>query len=333
MTPKTARDKRIREHIAAMQRQHIMVVGDLMLDEFIWGKVSRISPEAPVPVVHVTRESSYPGGAANVARNLADFGISAAMCGMTGRDFNGHKLVKLLSTARIDSQGILMSSQYPTIVKTRIIARHQQVVRVDREESIKLGQPELRKLAKILEKSIPEMNAVIIEDYGKGFVTQELVDLILRLAQDHKVIVTVDPNPANPLVWHGATLIKPNRQEAFAALGVPFSEESALLEQAGEQLMGKWQVPYLLITLGEEGMLLFHPPNKPYHSPTHAREVYDVSGAGDTAIAFLTAALAAGISAEEATEIANHAAGIVVGKLGTATVAVQELVASYQQDE
>ena len=333
MATKTSREKRIREHIAAMQRQQIMVIGDLMLDEFIWGKVTRISPEAPVPVVHVTRENFYPGGAANVARNLADFGIPAAMVGMTGRDFNGHKLIKLLATARISSHGILMSGRYPTIVKTRIIARNQQVVRVDREESLKLGQQELRKLAKILEKCIPDMNAVIIEDYGKGFITQELVDIILQLAQAHKVIVTVDPNPSNPLVWQGATLIKPNRQEAFAALGLPYSEEVDALKRAGAELLHKWQVPYLLITLGEEGMLLFHPPNEPYYSPTRAREVYDVSGAGDTAIAFLTAALAAGIGAEDATEIANHAAGIVVGKLGTATIAEVELVASYLQDE
>lgn len=316
-----------------MRRQRIMVLGDLMLDEFIWGKVTRISPEAPVPVVHVTRENSYPGGAANVARNLADFGIPAAMCGLAGRDLNGHKLVRLLTSSHIDSQGILMSGRVATTVKTRIIARHQQVVRVDREERLELGQNELRKLARVLERTIPQMNAVIIEDYGKGFVTQALVDLVLMLAQKHKVIVTVDPNPGNPLVWEGATLIKPNRQEAFAALGMAHSEDRSAITTAGEQLLVQWRVPYLLITLGEEGMLLFHPPNKPYHSPTRAREVFDVSGAGDTAIAFLTAALAAGISAEEATEIANHAAGIVVGKLGTATVAEQELVTSYLQDE
>jgi len=332
MTPKIAREKRIREHIAAMQRQRIMVIGDLMLDEYIWGKVSRISPEAPVPVVHVTRENSYPGGAANVARNLAEFGITTSMFGLAGRDFNGHKLVKLLTAARIDAQGILLSGLFHTIVKTRIIARNQQVVRVDREERNTLKTPELRRLASILDKRIPQASAVVIEDYGKGLITQELVDHVLRLAQLHKVIVTVDPNPANPLVWRGATLIKPNRQEAFAVLGVPYQEEHEALEKAGEALLEKWQVPYLLITLGEDGMLLFHPPNRPYHSPTRAREVYDVSGAGDTAIAFLTAALAAGISAEEATEIANHAAGIVVGKLGTATVAEEELIRSYAEN-
>ncbi|HNW59426.1 MAG TPA: D-glycero-beta-D-manno-heptose-7-phosphate kinase [bacterium] len=332
MTPKIAREKRIREHIAAMRRQRIMVIGDLMLDEFIWGKVSRISPEAPVPVVHVSRESSYPGGAANVARNLAEFGIPAAMCGVTGRDFNGHKLIKLLNAAHIASEGILVSSLSPTIVKTRIIARNQQVVRVDREQRFALGEQELRKLAKILEKSIPGMNAVIIEDYGKGLVTQRLVDMVLRLTQEHKVLVTVDPNPGNPLSWRGATLIKPNRQEAFAALGWAYEEQAAALEEAGRALLDKWQVAYLLITMGEDGMLLFHPPNRPYHSPTRAREVYDVSGAGDTAIAFLTAALAAGVSAEEATEIANHAAGIVVGKLGTATVTEAELIRSYTEN-
>lgn len=326
------RERRIREYIAAMRQKTILVVGDLMLDEFIWGRVSRISPEAPVPVVHVTRESAYPGGAANVARNLADFGIQAVMCGMAGKDLNGRKLLNLLTTAKIDASGLLFSTTMPTIVKTRVIAKTQQVVRVDREESCKLTHGETRKLKSLLERIMKSVDAVIIEDYGKGFITQSVVDFILAKAQEYRILVTVDPNPANPLHWRGATLIKPNRAEAFAAARMPENSAPEALTTAGERLLAEWQVPYLLITLGEDGMMLFHPPKKPYHSPTRAREVYDVSGAGDTVIAFLTAALAAGISPQEATDLANHAAGVVVGKLGTATVNDHELVASYLQN-
>lgn len=328
----SARERRIREHIHAMRQKTILVLGDLMLDEFIWGRVTRISPEAPVPVVHVTRESAYPGGAANVARNLADFGIRTIMCGMAGRDLNGRKLLSLLSAAQIDTGAILLSSAFATIVKTRIIARNQQVVRVDRENQSRLNSAELRKLKSLLERIIKNVDAVIIEDYGKGFVTQPLVDFIIAKAQENRILVTVDPNPTNPLHWRGATLIKPNRSEAFAVARMSDSSTDDQLFLAGERLLQEWQVPYLLITLGEDGMMLFHPPKKPYHSPTRAREVYDVSGAGDTVIAFLTAALAAGIAPEEATDLANHAAGVVVGKLGTATVNDSELVMSFLQD-
>lgn len=318
--------------IPELQKQRILVLGDLMLDEFIWGSVNRISPEAPVPVVQVTRESSFPGGAANVARNLADFGSSVIVSGMIGHDNNGKKLLARLEESHISTAGIITVQDFDTIVKTRIIAQHQQMVRVDREKKRKITQPEIDDVLCKLWDRIRDIDAIIIEDYGKGFVTQALVDQIFALAANHLKIVTVDPNPNNPLDWAGAALVKPNRKEAFAAVGLPVDEDHDIRE-IGEVLLEKWQVNSLLITLGEEGMMLFDPPDAPYHIPTRAREVFDVSGAGDTVIAFYTMAIAAGLPAVQAAELANHAAGVVVGKLGTATLRSDELVQSFDDHE
>ena len=315
-----------------MQQRNILVLGDLMLDEFIWGKVNRISPEAPVPVVQVTQDSAYPGGAANVARNLADFGVAASVSGLIGMDSAGEKLLDILRESKISTQESLAASDFSTIIKTRIIARQQQVVRVDRELKRPLLQEEISELLSKLGKIIKSIDAIIIQDYGKGFINQSLMDEIALLANDTSVIVTVDPNSSNPISWPEVTMIKPNRHEAFAAAGVPYSDHYDTLVSVGNMLMDKWRCCYLLITLGEDGMVLFQKDQEPYHTPTKAREVYDVSGAGDTVIAFFTAALAAGLSGITAAEIANHAASIVVGKIGTATLTAQELFKSFSQD-
>lgn len=309
---------------------NILVLGDLMLDRFIWGKVNRISPEAPVPVVRVTEESSYPGGAANVARNLCQFNVNVFMGGLIGPDLNGEQLLQLLKSSRVDTGCILIEDSYSTIVKTRIIARQQQVVRVDREKKIVMNEGLLRKLADRLQKINSGIDAVIIEDYGKGFINQEVIRLVLETFPE--AIISVDPNTSNPLDYSGVTIVKPNRSESLALARIADEDESVDMVYVGELLLRKWRIKQLLITLGEEGMLLFNPPDKPYHSPTKAREVYDVSGAGDTTIAMYTAAIAAGFSPIEATEIANHAAGVVVGKLGTATLTPQELVGSFRSD-
>lgn len=323
---------RLKRVIQVMKRTRILVLGDLMLDDFIRGKVSRISPEAPVPVVLVTQESSYPGGAANVGRNLADFGIHAEMCGVIGNDVSGDRLMKLLRAEGIGGKGILRLDDFTTIRKARIIARNQQVVRVDHETRRRLDAAALKKLESFLRKTIPQVDAVILEDYAKGFITQELADLVISLARKHRKIVTVDPNMNNPLSWAGATAVKPNRIEAFAALQRPTSDDPKEFANVGKQLLQKWGVSCVLMTVGEGGMMLFQRNQHPYHTPTRAQEVFDVSGAGDTAIAFFTAALASGLNAWEAAEIANHAAGVVVGKLGTATLHPKELLTSLEND-
>ncbi len=322
------------EAIQAFSRARLLVVGDVMLDHFIWGNVRRISPEAPVPVVEVTKETWYPGGAANVARNIAPFSKHVHLMGRVGRDSAADRLRELLEADEVDPSPLLVSEEAPTISKARVTARQQQIVRVDRERLLQLTADELTEVERRLRAMAPDLDAVIIEDYGKGFVTAPLVEVIARVASEAGLIVTVDPSPHNPLPWHGVSLVKPNRLEAFAAAGLsdhllpgPPAENPELLE-VGRVLLEKWDTPKILITLGEQGMLLFQRGAAPHHIPTRAREVFDVSGAGDTAIALLTLALAAGQDIVSAAEIANRASGVVVGKLGTARLTPEELVAA-----
>jgi D-beta-D-heptose 7-phosphate kinase/D-beta-D-heptose 1-phosphate adenosyltransferase len=321
---------------AAFASRRILVVGDLMLDEFIWGKVSRISPEAPVPIVNVTGESCYPGGAANVARNVREFTPHVSIMGLAGNDAAGDSLLGLLAEAGIDTGGVERDPALATIRKTRIIARNQQVVRVDRERKLGLTESAMARAMEQLDGMAPAVDAIVVADYGKGFVTQALADHLCRSAREHRKILTVDPHPHTSLDWSGVTAVKPNRLEAFLAAGMPPSEpvmpvlaDEALLE-VGRRLRRRWQAENLLITLGEHGMLLLAGDAPPAHMPTHAKEVFDVSGAGDTAIAVLTLGLAAGATPMEAAELANRASGIAVGKLGTATVTLSELQASLR---
>jgi len=318
--------------ITRMRRCRILVIGDVMLDRFVRGKVTRISPEAPVPVVHVTGETAHVGGAANVARNLADFGIRASVCGITGADSAGRELATLLRAGGIDTRGLLTEPSIPTIVKTRIFARQQQVVRVDWEQPLALSTNRLAALKTHLRRAIPAHDAVIIEDYGKGLLTQELYDFIAATTAWAGKPLAVDPNVHNLLDYAGATVLKPNRLEAAAAAGLSALDSLAAASAAGASLAQRWSLPLVLLTLGEEGMLLFQEGAPPYHTPTRAREVFDVSGAGDTVIAFFTAALATGLAPAAAAEIANHAAGVVVGKLGTATLTPDELTAHFRRD-
>lgn len=320
--------------LEACRTRRVVVIGDVMLDRFIRGNVSRISPEAPVPVVHVTREDAYPGGAANVARNLSPFAGKVHVMGVTGTGPLTEQLHGLLTEHGIDTSGLLASPEHETIVKTRVVARGQQVARIDRE-TIKAPSTALiaRALA-WLDGKLPETDAVILEDYAKGFLTQELVDAITARTHARGIPVTVDPNPGNPLRWHQATTIKPNRKEAFEAAGIPDPGDiplSSLLEilpSLADQLREKWDTDQLLITLGEHGMALLEKGLPLYHTPTRAREVFDVSGAGDTAIALYTLALAAGCPAPQAAEISNLASGVVVAKAGTATLTPEELLAA-----
>jgi D-beta-D-heptose 7-phosphate kinase/D-beta-D-heptose 1-phosphate adenosyltransferase len=332
--PTDASRDRFSELIARFAGLRVLVIGDLMLDEFIWGKVSRISPEAPVPVVDVTGESYYPGGAANVARNVREFTAHTALMGLAGTDPSGERLRALLEASGIDVRGVQFDPAAPTTVKTRIIARNQQVVRVDRERPAFMTATRMDAARAYLAGAIPMVDGIIVADYGKGFLTQELADHISAAAQAHGKVLAVDPHPRTSLVWRGATAIKPNRIEAFNAARLPLSpavepatSDQPLLAAAG-RLLNAWQPGCLLVTLGEQGMLLFEDGCEPYYIPAHGKEVFDVSGAGDTAIAVFTLGLVAGARRREAAELANRASGIAVGKLGTATVTPAELEAS-----
>jgi D-glycero-beta-D-manno-heptose-7-phosphate kinase len=323
--------ERVREILARAREQRILVVGDLMLDEFLWGEVTRISPEAPVPVVRVVGESFFPGGAANVARNVREFAGWTGVLGITGNDAAGSRLVESLSASGIDTSGCLRDPQSTTIVKTRIIAKHQQVVRVDRESAGPPDRP-VPELDQAIARLIPEAGGIIFSDYAKGFLTQSTADRIRNQTRDSNKITTVDPSPLNPVNWSGVTAIKPNRSEALRAAGLHELSSGMPTDmlRIGEKLLEEWKVQMVLLTLGEEGMLLIERGRPAYHTPTRAREVFDVSGAGDTAIAVFTVALCAGATGTEAAELANAASGIAVGKLGTATVHPDELEAEFK---
>jgi D-glycero-beta-D-manno-heptose-7-phosphate kinase len=330
--------RRLKEILAQAGTKRILVIGDLMLDEFVWGKVGRISPEAPVPVVEVTGESFYPGGAANVARNLREFIDEVAVIGLMGSDRGGRQLRELLAEQKIDIADAIEDPEFRTIVKTRIIARNQQIVRVDREQVRSPSLPQVSRITENVRHRLPITDAIIFEDYGKGLLTAELVAQICDDAIGAGKIVSGDPNPRHPLEWKNVTAVKPNRNEAFLAAGLPWSdpvdpadEDEALLK-VGETLLKKWDTKFVLITLGEQGMMLFQKGDRPHYVPTKARQVFDVSGAGDTAIALFTLALCCEATPAEAAEIANHASAVVVSKLGTATVTHEELVASFQND-
>lgn len=320
--------------IEKFSKLKILVVGDLMLDCFITGSVDRISPEAPVPVLHVSKEEFYPGGAANVARNLVPFADVVLACGVIGNDFAGEQLKSTLGEAGTSTDYFVELDHFPTIRKTRIVAQNQQIVRVDRESSIKLTLEDQEKLLSKIETALSQVDAVILEDYAKGLFDNQLVEKILTLTNKANTPIAVDPHPGNTLNWKGSTIVKPNRKEAFEVAGIkdlrpngsPLEDENLL--EVGKILLDRWETPHLLITLGAGGMMLFEPNKEPHHIPTRAQEVYDVSGAGDTAIAILTLGLASGLDAKESAEIANLASGIVVGKLGTASLQPNELIES-----
>jgi D-beta-D-heptose 7-phosphate kinase/D-beta-D-heptose 1-phosphate adenosyltransferase len=327
--------KRLQQILDRASQRRLLVIGDLMLDEFVWGKVGRISPEAPVPVVEVSGESFYPGGAANVARNLREFTSNVGVVGMIGRDRGGDLLRQLLTDQKIDTSGCSVAADFPTIVKTRIIARQQQVVRVDREKILTPDEKQINAVIACVKKMLPEIDGIIFEDYGKGFLAEKLVSGIVAPARTGKKIIAADPNPRNNVAWRGLSVVKPNRSEAFHAAGIPLQESDAddkALKKVGSALLQKWRAELVLITLGEEGMMLFQRNQTPHHVPTKARQVFDVSGAGDTAIALFTLALCSGATPLEAAEIANHASAVVVGKLGTATVSPEELRKSFEND-
>jgi D-beta-D-heptose 7-phosphate kinase/D-beta-D-heptose 1-phosphate adenosyltransferase len=327
----------VRRILAGAERTRIIVVGDVMLDHFIWGTVERISPEAPVPVVQLERESFMPGGAANVARNLSALNVPTELCGVVGRDEAGRQLKELLGQHHIDFTGVLAEAGRTTSVKTRIVAHKQQVVRLDRETREGLDARLALRLAGLLRRRIAAAAAVIIGDYGKGVVTQPLLDEIKGLCRRRGIWLSLDPKPVHHLDLSGLSLITPNRKEAFELAKLPDETRNpnpladANLMRAAERVLNDLRPALLLITLGELGMLLCQRDRKPFHIPTVSQEVFDVSGAGDTVVATFTLAIAAGASPLEAALLSNHAAGIVVGKLGTATVAPEELVASLRR--
>ncbi len=326
---------RVRTLLRAARRTRVLVVGDVMLDQFIWGSVSRISPEAPVPVLDFSRESFMPGGAANVARNLISLATPVELFGAIGNDDPARKLLKLLGEQKIGCSGLIKNAARHTSVKTRIVAHQQQVVRVDRETRGPLDGKTTAALLSEFKNQIASADAVIIGDYGKGVVTQPLLEEIKQICHARGVWLSLDPKPVHHLNLHNLSLITPNRKEAFELAELPDETKTANpladknLMQVAERLLDGLRPAVLLVTLGELGMLLCQRGQKPFHIPTVAQEVFDVSGAGDTVIATFTLAIVAGASPVEAAIVSNHAAGIVVGKVGTAITTPEELIQSF----
>ena len=313
--------------ILGLKNKSILVVGDTMVDRFVWGKVSRISPEAPVPVVEVTKETQTLGGAGNVANNITSLGAKAYIITVIGDDLDGLCMKEMLESKNINTDYVIVDKQRPTTLKTRIVASNQQVVRVDKEiKGYFSGKTEVA-ILKNIDAVMKKVDGVIISDYAKGIVTDKVLKKIITLAKKKKIPVTVDPKVENFKKYKHITCMTPNTKEAIEGMnaqhqGIKTDEDIAKL---GKKILKLLQSQSVLITRGEKGMTIIE-KNKITHIPTRAKEVYDVTGAGDTVIATMTLALAAKRKLVEAAEIANFAAGIVVGKVGTATVTVDEIV-------
>ena len=310
--------------------QHIAVIGDLILDEFIWGRVDRISPEAPVPVVEVTRESERLGGAANVSRNLVSLGARVRLVGTVGSDDAGKRFLDHLNNDGVDGSGIVVDRSRRTTTKSRIIAHHQQVCRFDREGPPVLDAEVARKVEDSALRCLDGVDGVIISDYAKGVVTRSLVRTLVDRAREKSIFVAVDPKRFDFSVYEGVSIITPNLKEASRAAGIVISNEEQLAV-AAQRIREVCRADHVLITRGEEGMSLLS-EGSIRHFAAVAREVFDVTGAGDTVIAALALAFAADAAPADAVVIANHAAGVVVGKLGTATVSVEELLGALLSD-
>jgi D-beta-D-heptose 7-phosphate kinase/D-beta-D-heptose 1-phosphate adenosyltransferase len=307
-------------------RANLLVVGDLMLDRFILGDVERISPEAPVPVLRVTAESSGLGGAANVIHNIRSLGARVTACGIVGQDAAGKRIVQELRRIGASTAGIFADKQTQTIQKSRIIAkpRHQQIVRLDRENQNPIGTVTLDRLREFVLARARECDGVVISDYGKGVVQASLLSGIAQLSKKNQILCVVDPKKENYSRYRLPTLITPNKDEASEASGIPIRDEKSLLA-AGEKLLRMWQAKAVLITRGPDGMSLFRRRRAVRHFPTVARDIFDVTGAGDTVVAVCALALACGSSFESAAIIANQAAGLVGGEVGTVAVSLEKL--------
>jgi D-glycero-beta-D-manno-heptose-7-phosphate kinase len=318
--------KAFKKIIPKFSKAKILVIGDLILDEFVWGEVSRISPEAPVPVVWVKSESFMPGGAANVANNIASLGANVYMAGIVGNDERAGILKEGLMKKGINIDGVISDDSRPTTLKTRVVANHhQQVVRIDREKIDGISASVLDKIIAYAKDIIDEIDAVIIEDYGKGVISAKLLREVLSIAKKKKKIITVDPKEEHFAYYKGVTALTPNHHEAGRAIGIKPKDSENILK-IGKALVEKLKCEGVLVTLGENGMQLFQKNGAITHIPTVAQEVFDVSGAGDTVISVFTLALALGVDMKDAAYISNIAAGIVVGKVGIAVITQKELI-------
>ena len=305
-------------------QSRILVIGDIMLDEYIWGDVARISPEAPVPVVEVIRETRNLGGATNVLNNINSLGGKAIICGVTGDDNCGAELTGKIKELGVNTEGIIVDPTRPTSIKTRVIARNQQVVRYDREIKKPLDHSIMSKITNVIKENLDNIDAIVISDYGKGVISSHLIKAVETLIAGKDIIIVIDPKTENFKYYKEVDIITPNHHEAGTFCGFEVKDEDSLV-RAGEYILDKLKCKSVLITQGKDGMTLFETGSTPCYIPTVARKVFDVSGAGDTVISTLSLGLASGMNRDAAALISNFAAGIVVGEIGTSTVTAKGL--------
>lgn len=316
--------KRLIELEKKIGNHKIAVIGDMMLDGYYWGEVSRVSPEAPVPVVEIEKEFFRFGGAANVALNIKKLGGNAIPIGIIGNDSDGKIFSKLLKIENIDDSGIFIDNTRPTTAKTRVIADKQHIVRIDKESKNYIGNKFEKRILNFLQKNIASVSAIILQDYNKGVLTEFLIDEIIKLANENKKIITVDPKFINFKNYKNVTVFKPNRKETENILGIRIQSDNDI-SIAGNNLLNMLNAKYILLTLGDKGLTLFEKGKSEIKIPTKARKVADVSGAGDTVISTLTLALSCGATIEESAYIANYAAGIVCGEIGIVPIEKEKL--------
>ena len=319
--------KRLKEYIDRFSKTKVLVIGDIILDEYVWGDVSRVSPEAPVPVVEVKRDTKMLGGAANVIHNIATLGASPTLCGVVGQDLTGKIIIDELNKLGLTTDGIVSEEGRLTSIKTRVVARNQQVVRFDHETRADIKPESIERLLTFMEKNLDSLDAIVVADYGKGVISASLMKglrKLIRSAAGESIKVAVDPKTGNFEYYHGVDVITPNHHEAGIFCRFEIVDEETLM-RAGKQMLRELNCRSVLITQGKEGMTLFENGGEVIHIPTVAKNVFDVTGAGDTVISTFSLALASGLDLKSAAVLSNYAAGLVVGEVGTSTVSAEEL--------
>lgn len=317
--------QKMKTFIERFPETRTLVIGDIILDEYIWGDVSRISPEAPVPVVEIQRETKSLGGAANVVNNIISLDGQSTLCGVIGDDDNGEEILEKIQGMGLSTDGIIIDPSRRTSTKTRVVARNQQVVRFDRENQTPINSEIIGALLKYIELRIKDLDAIIVADYGKGVISSLLMKGLRERIMDSDIILAVDPKTDHFEYYQGIDVITPNHHEAGSFCRFAITDEEKLI-QAGRQMLSDLNCRSVLITQGKDGMTLFERGEEPCHIPTIARKVFDVSGAGDTVIGTLCLGLASGMDLKSSSLIANFAAGIVVGEVGTSVVTAEELI-------
>jgi D-beta-D-heptose 7-phosphate kinase/D-beta-D-heptose 1-phosphate adenosyltransferase len=314
----------LKKYIDGFSQARLFVIGDIILDEYVWGEVSRISPEAPVPVVDVTRKTKMLGGAANVIHNLYTLGASPVLCGVIGEDRSGREITSKIKDMGLKTDGIVHELGRPTSVKTRVVARNQQVVRFDRERRSDISLKSLDRLLDTIKRNLDSIDGIVVSDYGKGVISSDLMKGLREMVRDDSIIIAVDPKTGNFEYYHEVDVITPNHHEAGIFCHIDIVDDDTLM-QAGRHMLGKLNCRSVLITQGRDGMTLFEKGGETTHIPTVAKQVFDVTGAGDTVVSTFSLGLASGLDLKSSAILSNFAAGIVVGEVGTSTVKAEEL--------